>query len=403
MTKPMSKLDDLIANLCPDGVEYKALYKIVDLIMGTSPKGETISNNPIGGIEFHQGKSYFGNMMLQHSKTYTTAPLKIASAGSIIMSVRAPVGDSNITEREISIGRGLCAMKGKSGLDTKFLYYFIKANVQEFIKKAKGSTFEAINTDDIKSVSIPLPPLPVQQEIVRILDKFTELEAELEAELVARTKQYEYYRDKLLTTNQSAIEVKLKEVTKERFWIMPATPNFITEKMIPYITSKNIRKGNIDFDNVKYISDEDYKIISNNRPILENDILISMIGTLGEIAIVKKSDLPFYGQNMFLLRLDEKKIDIRFFYHFFDTNQIKEHFNNIKNASSQGYLKAQHIEGIIIPVPPLAEQERIVAILDRFDSLVNDITTGLPAEIAARRKQYEYYRDKLLTFREKAS
>ena len=221
------------------------------------------------------------------------------------------------------------------------------------------------------------------------------------SELTARKKQYEYYRDKLLINNPNSTCVKVKDVTKDRFWIMPATPNFISEKGVPYITSKNIRKGKILFENVKYISEEDYRVISNNRPIIENDILISMIGTLGEIAIVQKNDLYFYGQNMFLLRLNEEIINIRYFYHFFDTKIMKEYFNSIKNASSQGYLRAQHIEEVNIPLLSLEEQERTVTILDRFDTLCNDLTSGIPAEIEARQKQYEYYRDKLLTFKEK--
>ena len=153
----------------------------------------------------------------------------------------------------------------------------------------------------------------------------------------------------------------------------------------------------------KYVTIEDYKQISNNREIIQRDILISMIGTLGEMAIVNSNDLPFYGQNMYLLRLNEGIVIPRYFYHFFDTDNMKTHFNKIKNASSQGYLKANHIEDIKIPVPPLAEQERIVAILDRFDALCNDLSRGLPAEIEARRQQYEYYRDKLLTFKEKTA
>ena len=95
--------------------------------------------------------------------------------------------------------------------------------------------------------------------------------------------------------------MRVKDILQDSFWIMPATPNFINEG-IPYITSKNIKNEKLNFDKVSYISEEDYKAISKNRPIIENDILVSMIGTLGEIAIVKQSDGVFYGQNMFLLR-----------------------------------------------------------------------------------------------------
>lgn len=129
-----------------------------------------------------------------------------------------------------------------------------------------------------------------------------------------------------------------------------------------------------------------------------------MIGTIGEVARVKKSDLDFYGQNMYLLRLDQEKINVSYFLHFFDSKKMKMYFNWIKNASSQGYLKAWQIESIKIPIPykngqpDIEKQQEIVAVLDKFDALTNDISIGLPAEIEARRQQYEYYREKLLTF-----
>src|SRR5690625_4007151 len=114
----------------------------------------------------------------------------------------------------------------------------------------------------------------------------------------------------------NGVEYKIiKELCIENFWVMPATPNY-QNVGIPYITSKNIRNGSVNFDNVKYINYEDYEIISSNRPIKENDFLISMIGTIGEVGIVKSDDLPFYGQNMYLLRLDTKQINIKFFYHY---------------------------------------------------------------------------------------
>ena len=178
----------------------------------------------------------------------------------------------------------------------------------------------------------------------------------------------------------------VKDVISEAFWIMPSTPKFVDNSDIPYITSKNLRKRSIDFTNIKYISNDDYVTISRQRPILENDILIGMIGTIGEIAKVGVFDFKFYGQNMYLLRLDESIIDINFFVHFFDSPFVKSKLNSVKNSSSQGYLKAEHIEKIQIPIPPLAIQKEIATILDKFTAL------------EARSRQYEYYRNQLLAF-----
>ncbi len=130
-----------------------------------------------------------------------------------------------------------------------------------------------------------------------------------------------------------------------------------------------------------------------------------MIGTIGEVARIKDEDWDFYWQNMYLIRLDQEKINISYFLHFFDSKKMKIYFNSIKNNSSQGYLKAGQIESIKIPIPiknwepDLEKQQQIVTILDKFDKLVNDISIGLPAEIKARKQQYEYYRDRLLTFK----
>ncbi|MEY4589645.1 MAG: hypothetical protein RL497_1721, partial [Pseudomonadota bacterium] len=163
------------------------------------------------------------------------------------------------------------------------------------------------------------------------------------------------------------------------------------------------RGGNIDFEKVKFISRTDYLNLCRNRPILAGDILISMIGTIGEIAKVKESDLEFYGQNMYLVRLNNNLISINYFLHFFDSPKMKSYFHSVKNNSGQGYLKAENIEKLQIPIPcpqspkkSLEIQAEIIRILDAFTAHTAELT----AELTARKKQYNYYRDKLLSFEE---
>ena len=162
---------------------------------------------------------------------------------------------------------------------------------------------------------------------------------------------------------------ELKSVLLDDFWIMPQTPKY-TESGIPYVTSKNIKNEKINFENVNYISIEDYKKISKNRPILKNDILISMIGTLGETAIVDDSYGEFYGQNMFLVRLDNSKIDYRYFINFFKSTYVKNHLARKQNKSTQSYLKANHIESLMIPVITIKEQKEIANQLDKVQDLI---------------------------------
>ena len=162
---------------------------------------------------------------------------------------------------------------------------------------------------------------------------------------------------------------KLKDVLLDDFWIMPATPKFI-ENGIPYITSKNIKNGKIDFEKVTYISGNDFIKISKNRPILVGDVLVSMIGTLGELAEVTDEDGAFYGQNMFLVRLNNEKIDKRYFFNYFKSNFVKRSLASKQNQSTQKYLKANHIEELLIDVPSLDVQKDVANKLDKLEAIL---------------------------------
>lgn len=168
----------------------------------------------------------------------------------------------------------------------------------------------------------------------------------------------------------------VKDILSEDFWIMPATPEYINEG-IPYITSKNIKNGKIDFTKVNYISQEVYENISKNRPIKIGDILISMIGTLGETAEITEKDGKFYGQNMFLIRLDDEKINRRYFLNFFKSNRVKRDLESKQNQSTQKYLKANHIEDLIIPIPSISKQIEIANQLDKLQSIITHLRTQL--------------------------
>lgn len=141
------------------------------------------------------------------------------------------------------------------------------------------------------------------------------------------------------------------DIKKESFWLMPATPNYVMSG-VPYITSKNVKNNHIDFEDVKYISKDDFLSISSNRNIQKNDLLITMIGTIGEAAFVGDFT-EFYGQNLYLVRLNENIIDRKYYYYFLTSPHIKDGLISKKNASSQGYIKAGSIENLKVPVPPL--------------------------------------------------
>lgn len=409
----MSELSYLEKLLDGAEVEWVALNKLATFLKGKSLPKEKIT--PDGNrycIHYGELFTHYGPIIDKVcSKTNQAINESILSEKNDVLMPTSDVTPrglataSCIQESGVILGGDILIIRC-SGVDGRYLSNFIINNKKKILQMVKGSTVYHLYAKDIGKLLIPIPcpnnpekSLAIQSEIVRILDKFSALTAELTAELSMRKKQYNYYRDQLLSFKEGEVEWKtLEEVLVDKFWIMPATPKFDDNGEIPYITSKNISGGNIDFERVKHISRDDFLSISKNRPILKGDFLISMIGTIGEIARVKCLDPDFYGQNMYLIRLNEELLHPRYFLHFFDSPRMKFYFKSVKNNSGQGYLKANNIDGLSIPLPSIDEQQKIAFILDKFDTLTNSITEGLPREIELRQKQYEYYRDLLFSF-----
>lgn len=258
--------------------------------------------------------------------------------------------------------------------------------------------------------SIPLPPLEVQQEIVRIMDQFTELTAELttklNAELAARKKQYEYYRDELLTFADDVPLVTLGDVA-----VVTKLAGFEFTKYVRYSDSGkiialrglNVKNGKLDLTDVKYIDNSDFPKLTRSKLHI-GDMLFTYVGTIGQVALIDKEDKYYLAPNVALIRSVDDRLSPQYMrYYFQSRNFWKTQINKLLQSSSMQNIPMEKIRKFAIPLPSLEEQHRIVSILDRFDTLCNDLTNGLPAEIEARQKQYEYYRDKLLTFERSGS
>lgn len=257
-------------------------------------------------------------------------------------------------------------------------------------------------------MKLPLPPLPVQQEMVRILDKYTALEAGLEggveAELTARKKQYEYYRDELLTFGK---DVEWKPLGDEfpfirNGFVGTVTPFFTEmEHGVRYLQGTNIHNGVIS-DNEVYFVTKEFHQKHIRTELKADDIIMVQSGHVGESAVVGEK---YKGANCHALIVISNggKCDSRFVNYYFQSTEGKNKLKRITTGETVKHVLASKMKKFLIPVPPIEIQHRIVEALDCFDALVNDITRELSAEIAARRKQYEYYRDKLLTFKEAVS
>ena len=404
----MNTIKELLDKYCPDGVEYKKLGEI-----GAFERGKNIQKTDFLDEGFpciHYGQIY------TYYKLFTSKTIKFVDTAVASKATIAHPGDVIITttsENMEDVGTPLgwlgntgVAISGHSVVfhhhqNTKYITYFIASSSFSEQKKrfARGAKVIDIKATDLEKIEIPVPPLPVQREIVRILDNFTSLEAELEAELEARRKQYEYYRDQLLSFKhlsgggRSEVEWKtLGEIGDVCMCkrIMKNQTN--AERGIPFY-----KIGTFGKTADAFISEELYEEYKQKYSFpRKGEVLISAAGTIGRAVIYDGEPAYFQDSNIVWIANDETLVLNKYLYYFYSVADWRLEGGTIKR------LYNNNLKAVKIPIPPLSTQRRIVSILDRFESLVNDITTGLPAEIAARRQQYEYYRDQLLTFKRKS-
>ena len=265
------------------------------------------------------------------------------------------------------------------------------------MQHAKGAKMPRGNKEKILDYVLPIPPLRVQTRIVEILDKFTQLEAELEAELEARNKQYDFYRNRLLSgplphspnIPHQWEQVPLGSIGEVRMCKRILKQDTTETGEIPFYKIGTFGKSADAF--ISRTLFEEYKQKYTYPRI--GDILISASGTIGRAIEFDGQDAYFQDSNIVWLEHDDSKVLNRFLYYCYQIADWK-----VSKGGTISRLYNDNIKKTLIPLPPLSEQRRIVEILDRFDTLTNSISEGLPREIALRRKQYEYYRDALLRF-----
>lgn len=358
------------------------------------------------------------------------APLKIFAGGKTIAFVNfenIPEKDINRKPSIIVKSRGIIEFEyydkpfshknemwsyhsKDENIDIKFVYYFLKIQEPYFQNIASRMQMPQISTPDTEKFKIPIPPLSVQQKIVDILDKFTELTTELIAalntELVARQKQYAYYRDKLLTfettknTKNTKVEWKPLGEVGELIRGNGLPKSDFTEMGVPAIHYGQIYTyyGTYTTETISFVSTETAKKL---RKVNYGDVVITNtsenVEDVGKALVYLGKEEAVTGGHATIFK-PSKEIIGKYFAYFTQTF----HFSNQKRKLAKGAkvidVSAKDLAKIKIPIPALEEQERIVSILDKFDTLVNSISEGLPKEIELRQKQYEYYRDKLLSF-----
>ncbi len=371
----MSKLEKLINELCPDGVEYQELGDVCKISAGGDVPKNRYSKVSTEKLQIPIISNGIGENAL-----YGYTDIAKISSPCITIAARGTIGYCSLWKIPFyPIIRLICAIPNAS-LDVDFLYYF----VQTIRFQVPSSGIPQLTVPMVGKYKVPIPPLPVQQEIVRILDNFTELTAELIAELTARKKQYEYYRSFLLSFKKTK-----DPSSNDRMVKMVALDEIATMLRGEYITKKSISPGNIPV----ILGGQEPAYYCHRSNHVGEVIVISRSGAYA--GFVSYWDEPIFVTDGFMI---ETRENIRYLYHYLKNIQDKLH--KMKRGGGVPHVRGNEIMKIKVPLPSLDEQTRIAKLLDRFDSLCNDLTSGLPAEIEARRKQYEYYRDKLLTFKE---
>ncbi|MGL5934247.1 MAG: restriction endonuclease subunit S, partial [Cetobacterium sp.] len=388
----MSKLEQLINELCPDGVEWKTLGDIFNILAGGDvPKGN------LSDIKIEEFNIPILSNGINEKSLYGWTNIAKIVEPSLTISARGTIGWVSFREEPFFPIVRLLVLTPKIELNLKFVYYFMKMIENDY--KVPTTGIPQLTKPMINNIEIPLPPLAVQEEIVRILDTFTELTTELATELTTeltmRKQQYEYYRDSLLINNKLSERVLLNSVIKKG--CSGGTPRKGEEKFylngtIPWLRTQDVKFNEI-FEVKSFITEEAVKKTSA-KWIPSNCVIVAISGaTAGRCAINKIPTTT--NQHCYNMEIDDTKALYKYIYYCV-CSQYEELLSRKQGA--RGDLNSSLITGISIPLPSLEEQQRIVDILDRFDTLVNDIKEGLPAEIEARKQQYEYYRDKLLTF-----
>ncbi|NLI39794.1 MAG: restriction endonuclease subunit S [Caldisericales bacterium] len=385
----MSRLEELIAKLCPDGVEYRTLGEICELSAG----GDVPKNRYSRDLADEYSIPIYSNGIGDNALYGYTDIAKITTP-CITIAARGTIGYCALRKTPFfPIIRLICVIPHDS-ISADFLHYF----VQTIRFQVPSSGIPQLTVPMVAKIIIPVPPLEVQQEIVRILDKFTALEAELEAELEARKKQYEFYRELLLNFNEQR-DAAMKWMTLGEVGRVSMCKRIMKAETTPDGDVPFFKIGTFGREPDAYILQEKYDEYRKDYAFpKKGDILISAAGTIGRTVIYDGEPAYYQDSNIVWIDNDESQVLNKYLYYCYSMKPWA-----VSSGGTIARLYNDNINKARIPVPTIAEQERIVASLDRFDTLVNDITQGLPAEIAARRKQYEYYRDKLLTFREKSA
>jgi len=399
----MSKLDEMIRELCPDGAEYVKLNSVCDIYDGT----HSTPNYTESGVKFASVEN-IGNLYATRKyiseKDFEKYKIK-PRIGDVMMTRIGSVGVCTVVDRNEALAFYVSLALLRPQLDkvqSRFLKYAIESihGRKELRKRTLINAVPIkINKDDIGKVTIPLPPIEIQSEIVHTLDNYTEnvvkLQNQLTAELTARQKQYTFYRNKLLTFsgNEKAkiVKISLGDIGPICMCKRILKSQTNTVEGVPFY-----KIGTFGKKADAYISKETFDEYRSKYSFpKKGDVLISAAGTIGRTVVYDGKPAYFQDSNIVWIDNNESVVLNSYLRYCYELKPWK-----VSSGGTIQRLYNDNIAKAIITVPSLDVQNRIVNVLDNFEKICSDLNIGLPAEIEARQKQYEYYRDKLLTFAE---
>lgn len=376
----MNKIEKMIQEMCPNGVEWKKLGEVCEIKTGSNINKRFIENNKGEYPVINSGIKPLGFV---NKYNVENDPIGITSRGA---------GVGTVTYYEGKYFRGnlnySVTIKDKNKIITRYLYQILRKMDFEIKKICVFDAIPALNANDLKKLKIPVPPIEIQEEIVKVLDKFekhsTELQTKLQAELQMRYKQYNYYRDMLL--NEKYLE-KLSEKLECSINITYT----LLEDIIKIKNGKDwkkLGKGTVPV----YGSGGQMNEFVNQSAYDKPTVLIPRKGSLNNVFYL---DSPFWNvDTVFYTEINEEKVLPKYFYYFMENFNLSK----LSNESTRPSITQSSLNKIIIPLAPLSIQKQVVKVLDKFQDYINDTKGLLPKEIEQRKKQYEYYREKLLTF-----
>lgn len=387
----MSRNDDLIQEVCPDGVQYSRVDEVAVLKRGTAITKKSVVDGSVPVIAGGRTPAYFHNESNRAGET-------VAIAGS-----GAYAGFVSYWSKPIYVSDAFTVVPKDDRVNARYLYFWLQSQ-QELLHSFKsGGGVPHVYPRSVSGMRIPVPHLEVQLEIVRVLDKFTQLEAELEAELEARRAQYEHYRAQLLDeAGTGAASVQLGDLGRIVTGRTPKSSDASAWGVeVDFVTPSDIRNG------MKTVTAPGRRLSDAGAAsmakvvIPAGSLLVTCIGADMGKTVINANDCVTNQQINSII--PTKDVVVEYFFHLLTAMRDRLRAQGERAGGTMPLINKTDFSKIEVPVPSLEVQKQVASKLDNFDALVNDISIGLPAELAARRKQYEHYRDRLLTFRELAS